>query len=202
MDIINLMKQLYDYDKDTYEHCVRTSNLAIQIAGGMRCSIDLINTIKDAALLHDIGKLNIPLSILRKSTKLTGTEIEYLKRHPTYGKEILEMNGFPKGIIMPVFQHHVWYNGKGYPKVAKKNLSFSALVISIADAIDAMTHKRSYRSALPEKEVIYELEKGRGTQFEPILTDICAYMLFDKTPPVRKRKGAYGKVYAIQEYLR
>ncbi|HAX53125.1 MAG TPA: hypothetical protein DCX82_14540, partial [Lachnospiraceae bacterium] len=107
LNIIGLLKRLYDYDKDTYEHSVRTSNLAIRIAGGIRCSIDLINTIKDAALLHDIGKLNIPLSILNKCTKLTTPEMECLRKHPIYGEEILELNNFPESIITPVFQHHV-----------------------------------------------------------------------------------------------
>ena len=202
LNIISLLKRLYDYDKDTYEHSVRTSNLAIRIAGGLSCSIDLVNTIKDAALLHDIGKLNIPLSILNKHTGLTTPEMECLKKHPIYGEEILELNNFPESIITPVFQHHVWYNGMGYPKVAKKDLCFSALVISIADAIDAMSHKRPYRNALSDKGVLFELEKGRGTQFEPILTDICAYILFNKTPPTEQGMSSYGKIYSIQEYMR
>ncbi|MBS8266611.1 HD-GYP domain-containing protein [Mesobacillus boroniphilus] len=125
-----------------------------------------------ACLLHDIGKVNIPDSILMKPGKLTKEEYEIIKTHPAVGAEaIIKVNGLGDSIDI-IKSHHERWDGTGYPEQLKgSEIPYSARVVSIADAFDAMTSSRSYRSAMPFEVAYNRIIEGQGTQFDPELVE-------------------------------
>lgn len=125
-----------------------------------------------ACLLHDIGKVNIPDAILMKPGKLSKEEYEIIKTHPEVGAEaIMQVQGLGESIDI-IKSHHERWDGKGYPERLKENdIPFLARIVSIADAFDAMTSSRSYRSAMPVEEAFGNIIEGKGTQFDPQLVE-------------------------------
>ena len=123
--------------------------------------------IETAAFIHDIGKIGIPDRVLNKNGPLTDSEWLEMRKHPEYGKEILEKadNTF-KELIPYVYLHHERYDGKGYPK-GIKNTMIPIAIISVADAFDAMTSNRSYRKRMTVADAKEEIVKNSGTQFHP-----------------------------------
>ncbi len=135
-----------------------------------------------AALLHDVGKIGISDAIITKNGKLTKEEYEEIKQHPVLGKQILErISEFPF-LAVGAEGHHERYDGKGYPNGLKgKEIPEIARIISVADAYDAMTSKRSYRDTIPQQIVREELVKGAGTQFDPVYARLMLHMIDDDT---------------------
>ncbi len=131
-----------------------------------------------AALLHDVGKIGIPGSILNKKGKLTPEEYEIVKKHPEIGNNILMgITKFPY-LSIGAHYHHERYDGKGYPDRLKgEDIPEIARIIAVADAYDAMTSKRSYRSTIPQEMVGEEILKGSGTQFDPKYAAIMKTMI-------------------------
>ena len=131
-----------------------------------------IEDIHSIALLHDIGKLGIPDSILNKPGKLTNEEYQVMKNHTVIGGNILKDMSMLKDIDLGAKYHHERYDGKGYPDGLKgEQIPYIARIISVADAFDAMTSDRVYRKHLDSIIVINELEKGKSTQFDPVIAD-------------------------------
>lgn len=126
-----------------------------------------------ACLLHDIGKVNIPDSILMKPGKLTKEEFEVIKTHPKVGADaIFKVSGLGDSIEV-VKSHHERWDGKGYPEqLMEYEIPYLARIVSIADAFDAMTSSRSYRAAMPVEEAYNRIIEGKGTQFDPDLVDL------------------------------
>jgi len=126
-----------------------------------------------ACLLHDIGKVSIPDSILTKSGKLSDNEYEIIKTHPVVGaKAIQDVEGIIDNIDV-IYHHHERWDGKGYPDgLAGENIPYLARITAIADAFDAMTSSRSYRPALPYEEAYKRIVEGKGTQFDPQLVEL------------------------------
>jgi len=132
-----------------------------------------IEELKTVGLLHDIGKIAIEESILNKPAKLNYDEWEEIKRHPEIGYRILSTVNDLSEIAEYVLAHHERWDGKGYPKGLKgKEIPFVSRIITIADAFDAMTSERSYRTALSVEVVIEELQKNAGIQFDPELVSV------------------------------
>ena len=128
-----------------------------------------------AALLHDIGKIGIPREIINKPSRLTDEEYTVIKSHPAIGGKILEEITEIPDIAVGARWHHERFDGKGYPDgLMGMEIPELARIIGVADAYDAMTSKRSYRDVLPQEEVLGEIEKGKGSQFDP---DIAEYMV-------------------------
>ncbi|WP_427339927.1 HD-GYP domain-containing protein [Caloranaerobacter sp. DY30410] len=156
--------------KDAYTrgHAERVGKYAVKLAKALDLSDRRIENIKNAAILHDIGKIGIDDQILKKPGKLTDEEYEKIKKHPSIGAEILKGVNFLKEVSDIVRHHHERYDGKGYPDGLKENeIPAEAAILAIADVYDAMTSDRPYRKALSKEVALSEIEKNAGTQFNP-----------------------------------
>ncbi len=156
--------------KDTYteSHLERVSALAIRVGELMGFSIEQLNNLRRGAMLHDIGKLAIPDSILLKPGKLTDEEYEIVKAHPVRGYEICEPLRSLKPCLDVILHHHERWDGRGYPDGLKgEEIPVSARIVAVVDSFDAMRTKRPYRGALPFEVAKSEVEKNMGTQFAP-----------------------------------
>ena len=161
-------------DPFTEQHSRRVSLYAeklAQLAGLERADID---TIKTAALLHDIGKIGIPDAILTKPGKLTREEFALIKRHPEQGVQILEHATYLKETFPLILHHHEHWHGGGYPAgLAGEKIPQGARILQLADAIDAILSERSYKLPMTTEELVVELDTYRGRQFDPELTDLA-----------------------------
>ena len=130
------------------------------------------------ALLHDMGKIRIPDNIINKPGRLTDEEFSMIKLHCVNGYHILKnINAFPE-LAVGAKYHHERYDGTGYPSGLKgENILRCARIIAVADSYDAMTSNRSYRYALPQKIVRDEMEKGKGSQFDPDIAEVMLSMI-------------------------
>ena len=129
-------------------------------------------------LVHDVGKIGIPDSVINKPGKLTPEEYDIIKTHPVIGSQLLSKTVEMSRMAIGARWHHERYDGNGYPdKLAGKNIMEEARIIAVADAYDAMTSRRSYRDILPQSVVRSEMENGKGTQFDPVFADIMIKMI-------------------------
>lgn len=163
----SLISSVEARDHYTEKHCQRVTELSIRIATSMHCSIKDIESLKIAGILHDVGKIAVPDSILLKPDRLTQEEYQIIKNHPTIGENIL------KPLILldkerKIIQcHHERWDGKGYPLgISGNDIPFLARILAVADSFDAMTNNRPYRSALPIDKAVEELVKNKNTQFD------------------------------------
>jgi len=187
--ITSLANALDAKDKYTHGHSKRVTDVAVAIAWEMAMAPDTIEKIELAGLLHDIGKIGISEAILNKPAKLTPEEFQLVKLHPGIGEHILEPLIEDKEILLMIRHHHEYYDGSGYPdglsggqltqekgnpaaaKARLKRLSPGTMALSVADAYDAMTTDRPYRSAMTVEAACAELERGKGKQFCPDMVD-------------------------------
>lgn len=136
-------------DKYTRGHSDRVAQYSILIGKKLGFSYEDLETLRIGGLFHDIGKIGIPDNILLKTSKLTDSEYNEIKKHPSIGAYILENSKVFKDIIPIVLHHHERYDGKGYPDNLKgEDIPFMARIVSVSDSFDAMTSKRSYRDSL------------------------------------------------------
>ena len=157
-------------DPYTHGHSMRVTLYSIILAKELNTPEDQLELIETAGLLHDIGKIAIPESILCKAGKLTDDEFKIMKTHPINSEKLISSIKKLHDICPGVKYHHEKWNGTGYPEgLAGENIPFAARVIAIADTYDAMTSTRSYRKALSHEIAIEEIEKCAGTQFDPNL---------------------------------
>ena len=169
--------------KDSYTkgHSDRVSAYSVLIGEKLGLSKEELKTLKIGGLFHDIGKIGVSDAILLKNTKLTDDEYSEIKNHPAIGKHILSNATIFKDLIPIVYHHHEKYDGTGYPEQLKgENIPLLARIVAVADAFDAMTSNRSYRS---ERDLDYaksEIERCSGTQFDPVVAksflDILSHM--------------------------
>lgn len=162
--------------KDPYTrgHSERVAEYAKSLAKATgKVKESKLNNFYYACLLHDIGKVNIPDTILTKSTKLVDEEYEIVKTHPVVGaKAIEDVEGIADNIAV-VYHHHERWDGKGYPDgLSGEDIPLVARITAIADAFDAMTSTRSYRPALPFDEAYKRVLDGKGSQFDPGLVEV------------------------------
>ena len=151
-------------------HSKLVSQYATSIAMRLGLNEKQIDLIRKASLLHDIGKLGIPMEILTKPTWLTPDEYEIIKNHAALGGELVKDSPSLRSLVPIIRHHHEYFNGKGYPdRLSGNQISIEARIVAIADAIEAMTSDRPYRKALRNEKVIEELNKHSGTQFDPLV---------------------------------
>jgi diguanylate cyclase (GGDEF)-like protein/putative nucleotidyltransferase with HDIG domain len=165
-------------DEYTQGHSRRVSEYAVQIAREMHMDEEETENIKYIALLHDIGKIGVPDYVLNKPGRLTDSEYELMKQHTVTGGEILKDIGLFKDLDVGAKYHHERYDGKGYPNGLKgEEIPLVARIICMADSYDAMTSNRVYRNHLSKEVVMSEIERCRGTQFDPNVADaFLAYL--------------------------
>ncbi len=163
-----------DDNEDNVGHSQYVASYAILLARALgiedkKFLIDL----ERGALLHDIGKIGLPRSILRKKGALTALEREIVREHPLLGHLLLQDYPFLDGAKDVVLYHHEWFNGKGYPFGLKgEEIPLSARVFSLADTLDAITSDRPYRKGQPFEVATAEIIKGSGSQFDPSVVDV------------------------------
>lgn len=161
--------------KDVYTkgHSERVTQYSLLIAEQMGLDMGQLEVIQQAAVLHDIGKITIELSILNKPTSLEADEYDRIKEHPLTGFRILEPIDFNEKIKMCVLQHHERVDGLGYPNgIGSEDLLLEARILSVADAFDAMITKRPYRNPLSIQEAMLEMKRCSGTQFDPQVVEV------------------------------
>ena len=176
-----IIKALYEKNKREEQHSHRVSVLCESIGKAFSLHEGRIEELKTVGLLHDIGKIAIEESILNKPGKLTDDEWEEIKRHPEKGYRILSTVNDMSEMAEYVLCHHERWDGNGYPKCLKEEeIPFQSRIIAVADAYDAMTSERSYRSALPEAIAIEELQKNAGLQFDPEVVRVFIEKVLDR----------------------
>lgn len=171
----SLSKALDKRDTYTSYHSENTARYAVEIATKMNLSKELCEVIRIGGLLHDVGKIGIPESILNKSEKLTTDEYTIIKNHPTIGYEMIKhvANFKENGVLDIVLYHHERYDGTGYPLGLKgNNIPLVARIVAIADAFHAMTSTRFYKNELTLECALDEILKNKGTQFDPEIVDV------------------------------
>jgi putative nucleotidyltransferase with HDIG domain len=156
-------------DPFTYGHSRNVSRYASLIAKEIGLEKEHINRISKASLLHDIGKLGIPEMILFKDGPLSPVERKIIQEHPELGTEIIRACPSMDDLIPAILHHHERFDGTGYPnRLAGEEIPMEARIIGLADAIEAMTSDRPYRRGLNFEELIGELRKASGKQFDPL----------------------------------
>ncbi|MBC7961560.1 MAG: HD domain-containing protein, partial [Steroidobacteraceae bacterium] len=167
-------------DSYTRGHSERVTRYSIEIGRRLDLSSDRLQILERAAILHDIGKIGIDLSLLHKEGKLSSHDIHELQQHPMIGMKILEPIEFLLDVRTCIGQHHERYDGMGYPNRLKSSEQLlEARILSVADAFDAMTSNRPYRKALSFDVAIAELSDNSGTQFDPAIVDVFTSVLED-----------------------
>jgi len=165
-------------DPYTAAHQQRVTQLACAIAKEMSLPQDQIKGIRVAGLFHDIGKISIPAEILSKPSELLKTEHELIKAHSQAAYDILKTIEFPWPIANIVLQHHERINGSGYPNELKGDeILLEARIIAVADVVEAMSSHRPYRPALGIDKALEEIEKNKGTLYDPEVVDACLRLL-------------------------
>jgi putative nucleotidyltransferase with HDIG domain len=168
-DTIDALIMALDYrDNETQGHTQRVSVYTVELAQALGVGGSEMETIKRGAILHDIGKIGVSDTILRKPAKLTEQEWVEMKRHVEYGYNMLKDIAFLQDAAKIVLHHHERYDGLGYPnKISNGSVLFGARIFVVADTFDAMTSERPYRKALPYDQVKTEIVQCSGTQFDP-----------------------------------
>lgn len=170
-------------DQSTSGHSRRVADLTSGAAHMMGITDAALVQIEHGALLHDIGKLKIPDSILWKPAKLDEEEWKTMRRHPEYGYDFLSNIEFLKGAAEIVYSHHEKFDGTGYPrKLRGENIPFGARVFAIVDSIDAMIYKRPYNNPIRFKAAADEIHRCSGTQFDPNLVEPTLQYLEEHVP--------------------
>lgn len=165
----------------TKGHSERVTQYSVAIAAALGWSEEQLEQIRQAALLHDVGKVGIPDNILKKQGPLTDEEWEEMKKHPLY--TVLILNGITElQAILPMAQyHHEHYDGKGYPTgISGEDIPLGARIIAVADAFDAMTADRVYRKAISVARAVEIIKECAGTQFDPQVVSVFTKMLDKK----------------------
>ena len=188
-------------DRYTSGHSKRVAEYSRLIAQRLGKSKEEQEEIYRAGLLHDIGKIRVPAEIINKPGRLTDEEYNMIKIHPVTGYHILRGITGSGYIANAAKYHHERYDGTGYPNgLEGEKIPEVARILGVADAYDAMASDRSYRKALPQDRVRAEIEKGKGTQFDPDIADVMLHMMDeDKQYTMKQNVSAQRKILIIDD---
>lgn len=188
-------------DRYTSGHSKRVAKYSKMLAERMGKSKEEQEEIYRAGLLHDVGKIRIPVDIINKPGKLTEEEYNIIKVHSITGYHILSGISGNSKIAIAAKYHHERYDGKGYPNgLAGEKIPEIARILGVADSYDAMTSNRSYRNALPQEVVRNEIERGKGTQFDPVIADIMLQLIDeDKEYEMKQSESIFRRILTVDD---
>ncbi len=195
----SLINALEANDRYTKGHSERVRYLSMELGRNLGLDDRELETLQQAAVLHDIGKIGIDSMVLNKEGKLTASEFNLIKAHPLIGEEILGPVETLNGVRITIIQHHERYDGKGYPfGVPGEEISLKARILSVIDTFDAMLSDRPYRHSLPLFKAKEELKIGSGTQFDPHVVNAFLDMLNSKEGDLLTKAGYRPLSVSIQ----
>ena len=174
----SLISSIQARDHYTEEHSQRVTETSLKIAAQLNCSKKDMESLRIASVLHDVGKIAVPDSVLLKPGSLTLEEFLIIKNHPTIGENILRPVILLESERKIIQCHHERWDGKGYPLgLAGTEIPYLARIMAVADSFDAMTSNRPYRPAMPLEKAIDELIKSKNTQFDGEIVDAFVKIL-------------------------
>jgi diguanylate cyclase (GGDEF)-like protein len=187
--ILALAATLDAKDPFTYGHSQKVAKYAVLLGEAIGLSSEQLGSLRTAALLHDIGKIGIPDNILHKAGRFTVKEMEEMKRHPKLAASILSHVPSLSHLLPHIVHHHERFDESGYPDgLTASDIPLESRILAIADAFDAITSPRAYRSACSVIEAIAELRRCAGTQFDPHLVEVfCSIM--EQSPDIADVSG-------------
>lgn len=190
LDVITTLVQAIEAkDRYTRGHSVRVTELALQVGQELGLSNDAIELLQTSGLLHDVGKIGVPESILNKPAKLSEDEYEQVKQHPAIGAAILKPLKDLEEVTKIVYHHHERYDGQGYLEGLKgEDIPLPSRILAVCDTFAAMTSDRPHRKALSEEQAVTELEKAAGSQLDPDIVRILLRVLQKKSISLDKLK--------------
>jgi HD-GYP domain-containing protein (c-di-GMP phosphodiesterase class II) len=189
--VICAFNQLLDLkDLNTGVHSTRLAEWAVRVGQELGLEELQLQNLEVAALLHDIGKVGIPDSILRKPGRLDPEEYALMKKHPEYGWAVLRMlPGFERAAL-DILHHHESLDGTGYPAgLQGMEIPVVSRIVSVIDAFDAMVSSRPYRKGLPYDEAVRRLNEASGTQFDPLVVRTFLSFAEEEMSPVFAAAG-------------
>ena len=189
----SLLAALRARDLDTYAHSKRAVSISLLL--GRECGLNQeeMRALELGALLHDIGKIGVPDAVLHKPGELNPEEWLVMRRHPHYGQGILQSLTFLEEAARVVFQHHENWDGSGYPLGLRgEEIDLNARILIVADAFDAMTSDRVYRTATSYDVALAELKRCAGTQFDPQVVEAFHYISREECDDIKS--GGYSPV--------
>ncbi len=176
-----LSKYLESADRYTKGHSLRVADLSVDIAHGMALSEEQVENIRAAALLHDVGKIEISADLLRKAADLSDEEKALMDSHVERGANILRsVGGVLRQAVPIVLAHHRHYIDPESAQASAEEIPLGARIIAVADAFDAMTSDRPYRAGMPPWQALQEIERFAGTQFDPKVVAAFKQAIFPK----------------------
>lgn len=186
-----LLAMLELHTSDTRDHAWRVARMAGALADEIGMNRGEIGDVERGALLHDIGKIDVPHAILYKPAPLNDQEWSVMRTHPRVGYDMLRKVPALEGAAEIVLSSHEAYNGSGYPRgLSGDNIPIGARILSIADSYDSMTRPHTQRPPMPPAHALAEIERCRGTQFDPQVVDALADVLIHATDEEFATNGA------------
>ncbi|MBN1859128.1 HD domain-containing protein [Candidatus Bipolaricaulota bacterium] len=179
-EMMALARSVEEKDADTEGHCRRIEGLSLRTGERLHMSDDDLTALSNAAYLHDVGKVCVPLEILSKPDALDPDELAEMQKHPIHGREMLFKTESLRGAAEMVAAHHERFDGTGYPAGRQGDeISLGARIIAVVDSYDAMTTDRPYRRGMSRAEACDELRRYAGTQFDPAVVEAFLEVLND-----------------------
>ncbi|MCE5323580.1 HD domain-containing protein [bacterium] len=165
-------------DEYTQGHSERVMQVSCLIAQELQVPAEAIDSLRNASLLHDIGKIGVPDAILRKAGKLTAEEWETMRRHPIVSEEICRPLGLSQDVLFLIKHHHERLDGKGYPGgINAQDQPLLQRILVVSDSFDAMRSRRPYRERMPQEELMGELNRSAGRTLDPTVVDALRHLI-------------------------
>ena len=183
----------------TKGHSERVAQYAVLIAQGLGLERKQVELVRDAGLVHDVGKMLLPEEVLTARRALEPVQQAAMMSHPLLSYEVLERSGLSPELLLPVRHHHEWYGGGGYPDgLLGESIPLESRILAVADAFEAMTAGRYYKARKSIEQAVEELTRGKGTQFDPVVVDAFIRRIKRGDVPVPVPKAVPAPVEAEQ----